>query len=417
MFNPRVLAELDRYAEAFRNGSPFRHVVIDDFLQPEIARAMLESFPGFEARHAKNEVGEVGRKAVVPAVRELPAPYPQIDAWLQTEGFLDAVSRITGIPDLLYDPDYVGGGTHENVEGAGLNMHVDFNYHPRDQSHRRLNLIVYLNPEWEEDWGGALELARDPWDPEDRERIRILPAFNRAVIFETHEHSWHGFPTIELPEDRKQLTRRSFAIYLYTRERPAEESAPAHATVYVPDPPAAHLVPGYALRERDVAELAHGYRRVRNYLRNQYQREQDFSAQVGNLEHALREAQAAARIDLLGYARQVSAPQGFWPDGWVAREASVEVELVEACSAVTANIWVPDALADGIEVSIACNGVATTFALGSGLADLRVPVAVEAGQRLAIAFAADRAWIPSDDGASADSRPLAFRLLQLRLAH
>ena len=417
MFNPRVLAELDRYAEAFRNGSPFRHVVIDDFLQPDVARAMLEALPGFEARHAKNEVGEVGRKAVVPAVRELPAPYPQIDAWLQTEGFLDAVSRITGIPDLLYDPDYVGGGTHENVEGAGLNMHVDFNYHPRDQSHRRLNLIVYLNPEWEEDWGGALELARDPWDPEDRERIRILPAFNRAVIFETHEHSWHGFPTIELPEDRKQLTRRSFAIYLYTRERPAEESAPAHATVYVPDPPAAHLVPGYALRERDVAELAHGYRRVRNYLRNQYQREQDFSAQVGNLEHALREAQAAARIDLLGYARQVSAPQGFWPDGWVAREASVEVELVEACSAVTANIWVPDALADGIEVSIACNGVATTFALGSGLADLRVPVAVEAGQRLAIAFAADRAWTPSDAGASADSRPLAFRLLQLRLAH
>lgn len=417
MFSPRVLSDIERHAEAFRNASPFRYVVIDDFLQPEVARGMLESFPGFEARNAMNEVGEVGRKAVVPVVRELPAPYPQIDAWLQTDGFLDAISRITGIPDLLYDPDYVGGGTHENVEGAGLNMHVDFNYHPRDQSHRRLNLIVYLNPEWEEGWGGELELARDPWDPGDRERVRILPAFNRAVIFETNEHSWHGFPSIELPADRKQLTRRSFAIYLYTRERLGEEVAPAHATVYVPDPPARHLVPGYTLRESDAAELERGYRRVRNYLRNQYQREQDFSRQIENLEHALREARGAARIDLLGYARQVAAPRGFWPDGWVAREASVELELVAACREVVANIWIPDAMADGVEIGLSCNGTGATFALAPGLAELRLPVHADAGQRLTLAIDASRAWTPSDDGASGDSRPLAFRLLELRLEH
>lgn len=417
MFNPRVLEGIDRHAEAFRNASPFRYVVIDDFLQPDVARGMLESFPGFEARHAMNEVGEIGRKAVVPAVRELADPYPRIDAWLQTDGFLEAISRITGIPDLMYDPDYVGGGTHENVEGAGLNMHVDFNYHPRDRSHRRLNLIVYLNPEWEDAWGGALELARDPWNPDDRERVRIAPIFNRAVIFETHEHSWHGFPSISLPADRKQTTRRSFAIYLYTRERPTEETAPAHATVYVPEPPARHLVAGYTLHDADVAELEHGYRRVRNYLRNQYQREQDFSSQVENLEHALREARAAARIDLLGYARQTDSPQGFWPDGWVAREASVELELVEACRGVVANIWVPDAMADGTEVTLSCNGTAVSFALSAGLADLHVPVDAEAGARLTLAFASSRAWVPSDDGTSGDSRPLAFRLLQLRLEH
>lgn len=417
MFNPRIHSEIERYAKSFRNAMPFRHVVIDDFLQPDVASAMLASFPEFEAGHAANEVGEVGRKAVVPRVRELPEPYPQVDAWLQTDAFLDAVSRITGIPGLLYDPDYVDGGTHENVDGAGLNMHVDFNYHPRDQSHRRINLIVYLNPEWEEAWGGALELAGDPWDPADRERISILPAFNRAVVFETNEHSWHGFPSINLPADRRQLTRKSFAIYLYSRERPGEEVAPAHATVYVPEPPARHLVPGYTLRDSDATELERRYHRVRNYLRNQYQREQDFSRQIGDLERALREARDAVRIDLLGYARQVAVPRGFWPDGWVAREAAVEFELVEACTSALAQVWVPDALAEELEVAVSCNGRTERFPLGAGIAELSIPIEAVAGERLTLSFESNCEWRPSDDGASRDSRPLVFRLLQLRLEH
>ena len=94
--------------------------MIDNFLSEDIAKGMLAAFPSFEDRYALNEMGEVGGKAVRMDVRELSDVYRRLDAYLQTSEFLDFVSRVTGIPDLLYDPDYVGGGTHENRRGQGL---------------------------------------------------------------------------------------------------------------------------------------------------------------------------------------------------------------------------------------------------------------------------------------------------------
>ena len=107
--------------------------------------------------------------------------------------------EISGIPDLLYDPDYLGGGTHENLAGQDLDPHVDFNLHPRFGWYRRLNLLVYLNPEWDENWGGCLELHRDPHLPPAQDPVkRVLPLMNRAVLFETSERSWHGFEAVAL---------------------------------------------------------------------------------------------------------------------------------------------------------------------------------------------------------------------------
>jgi hypothetical protein len=114
----------------------------------------------------------------------------QFDALMRDADFLKRV-----------DPDCVGGGTYENLDGQELDVHVDFNYHPKTFQHRRLNLILLLNKEWEESWGGALQLCADPWNP--AEAVRILPLANRAVLFETTEHSWHGFSPIALPLDKK----------------------------------------------------------------------------------------------------------------------------------------------------------------------------------------------------------------------
>ena len=204
--------------------------------------------------------------------------YAQLDAMLRSREFLSFTGQITGIANLLYDPEYVGGGTHENLSGQDLDPHVDFNYHPTTQLHRRLNLIVFLNPEWREEWGGNLELHVNPWLPPEEDSVKaIVPIANRCVIFETSESSWHGFKRIQLPEDKKHLTRRSIAVYYYTSQRPAEEVAPHHSTVYVQRPLPENIRAGYTLRDEDVQAVQSLLVRRDTQIRYLYEREKEFS--------------------------------------------------------------------------------------------------------------------------------------------
>jgi hypothetical protein len=254
LLNPAVVANADAHARAFARRDPFRHVVIEEFFAAPAAAGLLDGFPPFERGNARNEAGELGGKSTVERIRELDPMYAKLDDLVQSREFLDLVGRITGIDDLLYDPWYFGGGTHENRHGQDLDPHIDFNRHPIEPWHRRLNLIVYLNPEWDTAWGGALDLHRDPRSADDRV-VSVAPGFNRCVIFETTEWSWHGFTRIALPEGRRDLSRRSIALYFYTRDRPAEELAGTHSTIYVDRPLPPRFDVGRTLDERDVEEL------------------------------------------------------------------------------------------------------------------------------------------------------------------
>jgi hypothetical protein len=306
LLNPAVLERRDHFAAAFRDGDPFRHVVIDGFLREDYAQTILDRFPAFDVRRALNEAGEVGGKAVVEKIRDIGEPYRLLDDLIQRRDFLDLVGHITGIPELLYDPWYFGGGTHENREGQDLDPHVDFNRHPVEGWHRRLNLIVYLNPTWDDAWGGSLDLHRDPRTENDRIR-RVSPLFNRAVIFETTEWSWHGFSRITLPEDRKDLSRRSVALYFYTRERPAEELADTHSTIYVDRPLPERFAEGFTLGAADVEELKvllkrrdmHNQRLYRDLTHLQKQLEQSQAAlhqgRLGRLLYFMRRIRARLR--------------------------------------------------------------------------------------------------------------------------
>lgn len=283
LLQPAVRARVAELRREFAQAQPFHHVIVDGFFDPDFSRALSSEFPGFDGEQARNEVGEIGRKAVHSNLAELGPAYAKLDALLQDPGFLDFISEITGIPNLLYDPDYVGGGTHENLDGQDLDVHVDFNYHPKTRLHRRLNLIVFLNPEWDPAWGGCLELQKDPsLRPADNMVRTVTPLANRCVIFETTENSWHGFRRIALPPDKAALSRRSIAVYFYTKERPPQETAPSHGTIYVQRPMPEHLQAGHRLTEEDVAELALQFARRDAHIQYLYEREKEFTRIAGS---------------------------------------------------------------------------------------------------------------------------------------
>lgn len=275
----------DQLFNRYDRAKPFRHLVLDHFLGEEFCRALLDTFPPFEERKATNEDGKVGAKCVHENLAELDRPYRQLDQLIQTPDFLEWLGKLTGIPDLLYDPLYFGGGTHENRHGQDLDPHVDFNKHPETGWHRRLNLIVYLNPEWHEDWGGAIEFHSDPrLPPEENEITNVQPKFNRAVLFETTHWSWHGFERVNLPEgDSDPRSRKSVALYFYSRERPAEERTKPHSTIYVERPLPAHIRAGQPLAEEDFQTIRRLLGRRDQHLQRLYRYISDLSAQVEDL--------------------------------------------------------------------------------------------------------------------------------------
>jgi hypothetical protein len=278
LIHPGVLDRTETLAREFRSAKPFRHVVIDSFLAPDILARLIREFPEFDPGRAKNEMGETGLKATRPDLAALGGAYADFDRLMRAPQFLEWIGKVCGIERLLYDPEYAGGGTHENLDGQDLDFHVDFNYHPHRPVHRRLNLIVFLNPRWEDSWGGCLELVRDAWNecgPEDLRKV--APLVNRCVVFETTERSWHGFPKIRLPEEEHNISRRSIAVYFYTKARPEEETAAPHGTIYVPRPLPQHFTEGYTLTVEDRLELETLLARRDSQIRFLYEREQEYS--------------------------------------------------------------------------------------------------------------------------------------------
>jgi hypothetical protein len=254
VLNPTMKAQVSDLRVAFESAQPFPHVVIDDFLDDDFARALHSAFPAFEHGNSVGDNGEPGGKSTVDRIRALGSAYQRLDESIRSRPFLDWLGELTGIENLLYDPWYLGGGTHENRDGMSLDPHVDFNFHPSERWHRRLNLIVYLNPEWHEAWGGSLEFFADP-HADAQPSHRVVPQFNRCVVFETSERSWHAFNTIRLPQAQRELTRRSIALYFYTRDRPAQEVADRHTTFYVNRQLPETIKEGCVLSARDVAEI------------------------------------------------------------------------------------------------------------------------------------------------------------------
>jgi 2OG-Fe(II) oxygenase superfamily len=253
--NPLVYEKSSVYRQDFETAQPFKHLVIDNFLVTEQAASLLEKFPSFNPQKAISELGKVGGKAVNENLISFGGIYQQFAQYVEQKEFLDLITSLTGIDNLIPDPSFYGGGTHENLHGQELDPHVDFNLDERHWYHRRLNLLIYLNPQWQSDWGGSLELHSNPRQPEENRIKSFLPIFNRCVIFETNEYSWHGFSQINLPENQQHLSRKSLSIYLYTKEHPAEEITASHTTFYIPRPLPESIQPNQMLKEEDYQQI------------------------------------------------------------------------------------------------------------------------------------------------------------------
>ncbi|MFN7924258.1 MAG: 2OG-Fe(II) oxygenase [Bryobacteraceae bacterium] len=293
LLRPELAGRADELRSQFRSNPPFPHLVIDDFLAPEFCALLQGGFPRYDASVAINEAGRVGGKAVFQDVANLGPAYAEFDRLIQSGEFLRFLSQATGIPSLLYDPAYVGGGCHLNLHGQDLETHVDFNYHPQTKTHRRLNLILFLNSDWHEEWGGCLELQSDPHGaPEANQNVKVIPCANRCVIFETSERSWHGFERIDLPEEQRVIGRRTLAVYFYTKDRPKEETAPSHATFYVPRPLPDRFQAGMTLSEADLHEIRVLLQRRDDMIRFLYGRELEFGRMAESPTFRLAHAMA-----------------------------------------------------------------------------------------------------------------------------
>lgn len=222
-------ANVTYWSDCYRSAQPFPHVVVDGAIFSDRLTEAVAAWPSESDAWRESQ----RRKRGMPTLDTIPEPLQSLVAGFTSLSFVSWLELLTGVKGLVPDHTYGGGGLHEVFRGGTLPMHVDFNR--LGPLYRRLNLLLYVNEGWQRDWRGSLELRDHPTKP--TQRVAIAPEFNRLVIFEASERSWHGHPkALKCPKDR---TRRSIAAYYYHAEpHPTYEGQ--HSTIYA--------IPGRSLK-------------------------------------------------------------------------------------------------------------------------------------------------------------------------
>lgn len=207
---------------------PFPHIVLDNFLPEPVARMALDHFPAETLKSdVKFEIGYAGhhKRQILP--EDCDGAARAMFNFFNSQPMIEFLEGLTAIQGLIPDPFFTGGGFHETTRGGKLGIHADFRINDKLHLHRRLNVIIYLNENWQEEWGGQLEL----WDRKMTAKVRaVSPVFNRCVVFNTDADSFHGHPDpLQAPEG---VPRRSIALYYYTASHAIHKEVPGHSTIY-----------------------------------------------------------------------------------------------------------------------------------------------------------------------------------------
>ncbi|MCF6764292.1 2OG-Fe(II) oxygenase [Thiotrichales bacterium 19S3-7] len=220
----KIYSDFALLTEEFKQAKPFPHIIIDNFLDLDLARKLDSEFPSFdnEIWHQYNNAIEI--KKLCNAWEKFPITTYQFFAYLNSPSFIKKLNQMMPGVELLADTGLNGGGWHIHSAGGKLNTHLDYSIHPKLGLERRLNIIIYINESWQSQWGGALGLwSHDQVTNQPKALAKsVEPIFNRAVIFDTTCNSWHGLPEpIKCPENQ---ARRSLAIYYLSEPRAGASS-------------------------------------------------------------------------------------------------------------------------------------------------------------------------------------------------
>jgi len=221
LFEPENAAKM---AHEFVTNHPYPHIIIDNFLKPESASAAFEKFPAYEQFNKKYK-GLNERKAEGSNIQDFDPVYSEIIGELSSPEMYKWIQQVCNIKeDVVMTDDAEGRGLHMGGKGSFLDIHIDFNIHRKLNLHRRLNILIYLNKEWKTEYGGGLEM----WNVDVTKMEKVAePKFNRCLIFETNEISYHGYGRINIPEHE---SRKSIYGYYYTKTR--EGAVPYHDTIF-----------------------------------------------------------------------------------------------------------------------------------------------------------------------------------------
>jgi Rps23 Pro-64 3,4-dihydroxylase Tpa1-like proline 4-hydroxylase len=217
----------EKNRERYSMAAPYPHIAIDNFLRPEILDAVARDFPSPDSVPWVAMVDGDQKKFATNEPSKMASSVRRVLYFLNSREIVNFLEKLTGIEGLIPDPHYAGGGCHELRPGGFLKVHADFNWHTQMRLDRRINLLIYLNKDWQPEYGGNIEL----WDPAMSHKVAdYAPLFNRCVIFNTTDKSFHGNPKpVSCPPDR---SRRSLAFYYYTNGRPAGEVSHSHGTLF-----------------------------------------------------------------------------------------------------------------------------------------------------------------------------------------
>jgi hypothetical protein len=210
----RLERDLDDLHARYQAATPYPHIVLDDFLAPGAAEAAIKEFPPLDPGEWNNYLHTNERKFSNTDPDTWGPTLREILAELNSPRFVQFVSKLIGVDNLIADPSLEGGGLHQSTAGGYLNIHADFTVHPHNRNwQRRANILLYLNDEWKPEYGGDLEL----WSPDMKQCVeKVAPLANRVLIFTTDVDSFHGHPEpMRCPEG---TARRSMALYYFSIE-------------------------------------------------------------------------------------------------------------------------------------------------------------------------------------------------------